>query len=386
MTDSKIYAKRLFPTGNGYPLFNPDPLNDVPDRDRKIGIRIGDVGVVTRDGSFDTIFNITLASNDPSNRFGVPAGYVQVTLRPGDIAERAQCHPPGSDISNTAVKKTRLDMDAGTANNVFSPLEANAVVEVSMNSKQTAVLLLPEGASSLDLRGLQAFRDYALKHAESWYAFVNGDLGRMIGKGDLYLVTGVTKSTSWSVAALENHSGDGKVSMRLKAAQFGGAGTSYTWEWEGSYRSVNSGPRRNPGEETWGANQTVFLRGFKVASRSILLRRPVKVFPIVDSKWSEIKPGNKFVPFSQPNFATSPPNGLPQNVPSTSDNAHAAHEIDYANLYQPTCVTNEHLFDCVPGVTLTDEAFDDADDDKSTASSGTFHYTCYRWAYSTNYL
>ncbi|KAJ7493175.1 hypothetical protein B0H11DRAFT_1717887 [Mycena galericulata] len=366
MADSKLYAELLLPTGNGYALFRPNPLDDVPETDRKIGTQIGDVGVVTRDGSFDTIFNITRELNDPRNRFGVPAGYEQITLRPElDIARQAHCHPPGSDISNTTVKKKRVDVDAGIAGNVqvylsllpiksllittyrFLPLDANAVVEVSMNSKQTALLLLPEGASSLDLRGLQAFRDYALKHAESWYAFVNGDLGRMIGKGDLYLVTGATKSTSWSVAAVENHSGDGKISMRLKAAQFGGAGTSCTWEWEGSYRSVNSGPQRNPGEESWGANQTVFIRGFRVALRSNPLRRPVKVSPIVNSKWSDIMPKSTFVPFSQPKFETSPPDGLPQNGQSTANNVNAAHEkcsLDYAsNVSSATTVVDSCL-------------------------------------------
>ncbi|KAJ7498028.1 hypothetical protein B0H11DRAFT_1715163 [Mycena galericulata] len=366
MANSQLYAKLLFPTGNGYALFNPNPLDDLPETDRKIGTQIGDVGVVTRDGSFDPIFNITREPNDPSNRFSVPAGYEQVTLRPGDIAKRAHCHPPGSDVSNTTVKKKRLDVDAGIASNVqvylslppirfllipmyrFLPIGANAVVEVSMNSKQTALLLLQEGASSLDLRGLQAFRDYALKHAESWYAFVNGELGRMIGEGDLYLVTGVIKSTSWSVAAVENHSGDGKLSLKLKAAQVGAAGTSYAWEWESAGSSTDSGPRRNPGEETWGANQTVFLRGFKVTYRSTVLRRTVKVSPIVDSKWSEIKSRSKFVPFSQPNFATSTPNSLPQNSPSTSNNTNAAHEkysFDYApNVSSATTIEYQVLF------------------------------------------
>ncbi|KAJ6568297.1 hypothetical protein DFH09DRAFT_821184, partial [Mycena vulgaris] len=144
--------------------------------------------------------------------------------------------------------------------------------EVSTNSKETAILLLPDGASRRDLRPLQRFRDYALKHAQSWYEFVNGQLGRMIGNGDLYLVTGVTNSTSWSIAAVENHSGDGKISLKLKAAQVGNAGASYAWEWESSSSAVNSGPRRRPGEESWQDNQTVFVRGFKVAVRSGLLR------------------------------------------------------------------------------------------------------------------
>jgi hypothetical protein len=150
----------------------------------------------------------------------------------------------------------------------FLPLGAGAIVEVSTNSKQTGLLLLPDGASRWDLRWQQRFRDYALKHAHNWYAFVNGSLERMVGNGDLYLVTGVTKSTSWSVAAVENHLGEGKILLKLKAAQISNAGATCAWEWESGGSSVNSGPQRRAGEEEWRDNQTVFLRGFKVAVRT----------------------------------------------------------------------------------------------------------------------
>jgi hypothetical protein len=159
---------------------------------------------------------------------------------------------------------------------------------------------LPDGASRWDLRPKQVLRDYALKHAQNWYAFVNGNLQRMIGNGDLYLVTGVTKSTSWSVAAIENHSGEGKISLKLKAAQIGNAGTSCAWEWESASSSVDSGPRRHPGEELWRDNQTVFLRGFKVALRSNPFRRAPKIYSIVGSKWSDMPSKGTSMPFSRP--------------------------------------------------------------------------------------
>jgi hypothetical protein len=203
-----------------------------------VGTDIGDVGIVTSDGSFDVIFNICRAADDPVNRFGVPEGFEQVNLGPGDVAPRAQYHRSGSDVSNTRISKRRLDVDAGVESNVqvslpasenwssrfhllnrFLPLGAGAIVEISTSSKEAAVLLLPDGASRADLRRLKNFRDYAIKHAQRWYAFVNGDLERMVENGDLYLVTGTDKSTSWSVAAVENHSEDCRISLKLKAAQ-----------------------------------------------------------------------------------------------------------------------------------------------------------------------
>jgi hypothetical protein len=155
----------------------------------------------------------------------------------------------------------------------FLPLGAGAVVEISTSSKEAAVLLLPDGASRTDLRRKKKFRDYTLKHARAWYAFVNGDLERMVDNGDLYLVTGTDKSLSWSVAAVENHSEDCKMSLKLKAAQVGSAGTSCFWEWETANSFVDSGPRPLPADTERTENQTVFLRGFKVAISTSPLRK-----------------------------------------------------------------------------------------------------------------
>jgi hypothetical protein len=160
-------------------------------------------------------------------------------------------------------------------------------VEISTSSKEAAVLLLPDGASRTDLRRKRKFRDYALKHARAWYAFVNGDLERMADNGDLYLVTGTDKSLSWSMAAVENHSEDCKISMKLKAAQIGSIGTSF-WEWETANSFSDSGPRPFPADAEHTENQTVFLRGFKVAISSSPLKKAATAISIVDSKPANI--------------------------------------------------------------------------------------------------
>ncbi|KAJ7020467.1 hypothetical protein C8F04DRAFT_1014296, partial [Mycena alexandri] len=255
MSDSQLYSRLLLPKGHGFPLFHPQPFDDLPMESRRVGTDIGDVGIVTSDGSFDVIFNICRAADDAVNRFGVPDGFERVDLGPGDIAPRAQYHRPGSDVSNTRISKRRLDVDAGVESNVFLPFGAGAVVEISTSSKETAVLLLPDGASRTDLRPKNMFRDYALKHAQRWYAFVNGKLHRMVGNGDLYLVTGTDKSSSWSVVAVENHSEDCKISLKLKAAPIGSAGTSCVWEWETANSFADSGPRPLPADGERAENQ-----------------------------------------------------------------------------------------------------------------------------------
>ncbi|KAF7362530.1 Cell division control protein [Mycena venus] len=299
MADScHLYTRLLLPKRHGYPLFHPQPFDDLPLESRYIGIEVGDVGVVTSDGAFDVIFNICRSANDPVNRFGVPEGFEKVELSPGDVAPRGQYHRPGSDVSNTKISKRRLDVDAaaGVEGNVFLPFGAGAVVEISTSSKETAVLLLPDGASRTDLRPKNIFRDYALKHAQRWYEFVNKKLHRMVGNGDLYLVTGTDKSSSWSVAALENHSEDCKISLKLKASQVGSAGTSCVWEWETADSFADWGPRPLPAERS--ENQTVFIRGFKVAIRSSPLKKSAKAISIVDSKPSDILSKTGSSPFA----------------------------------------------------------------------------------------
>ncbi|KAJ7133817.1 hypothetical protein C8R46DRAFT_1235406 [Mycena filopes] len=351
MSDSHLYTRLLLPKRHGYPLFHPQPFDDLPLQSRRVGTEIGDLGVVTSDGAFDLIFNICRAADDPVNRFGVPAGFEQLVLNAEDVAFRAQYHRPGSDVSNTRIKKRRLDLDATIDANVFVPLGAGAVVEISASSRQAAMLILPDGASRWDIRRLQRFRDYALKHAQSWYEFVNISLERMVESGDLYLVTGIDKSTSWSLAALENESQDCKISLKLKAAQVGSAGTSCAWEWESASCFADSGPRGQSEDASGAANQTVFLRGFKIAIRSSSWRRTAKVVSVMDSKPSDILSKSGFVPFSQPSGGgtTFFRNSTGQNRGSPSDEEDSVQYFpEIPKVYHPGSVISDHIFACCP--------------------------------------
>ncbi|KAJ7618636.1 hypothetical protein FB45DRAFT_1033828 [Roridomyces roridus] len=307
MSDSHLYTRLLLSKGHGYPLFHPQPFDDLPTTSREVGTQVGDVGIITPDGAFDVIFNICRPADDPANRFGVPTGFEQIELVPEDMASRPRYHRPGSDISNTKISKRRVDVDAGVDGNVFLPVTAGAVIEITASSQEAAVLFLPDGASRTDVRPLQQLRDYALEHARRWYEFVNGPLQRMVDSNDLYLVTGVDKCTSWSVAAIENHSQDGQISLRLKAAPVGGGRASYAWEWETSSSFADSGPRRGPGEDEFASNQTVFLRGFKVAIRppSKPFQKKTTAASIVESDPSELLSRSGFIPFSRSPTASS---------------------------------------------------------------------------------
>ncbi|KAJ6582413.1 hypothetical protein B0H19DRAFT_1332592 [Mycena capillaripes] len=321
-SNSDLYRDLLLPKGHGYPLFQPQPSDSLPDKYKEIGTRIGDVGFV-KQGSFKPIFNILHESGDRDiNRFGVPDHFERVELVGDDhhaIDWREPCHPPGSDISSTHIGKRRVSANAGVEdNNVFLPVVAGAEVEISTDSEENAILVLPDGASSWDLfTSEQLFKDYAEKHARNWYKFVNARLGMRIATGDLYLVTGVTKSSSWSVAAYGRRSADNRLSLKLKASAVASAGASYAWSWEQtSSDGCHSGPRGNQALMNWKNNQTVFLRGYKI-DLPLLARRGKAIVVPTGGMGSE-----RGIPYSN-NFAsrgettgTAPSNSHIQNASS----------------------------------------------------------------------
>ncbi|KAJ7194065.1 hypothetical protein GGX14DRAFT_576722 [Mycena pura] len=229
--DATEYSLALMPKRYGYPVYLPSPPTDLPEDIWRSGTQIGDVGVLCSDGSFDPIFNICRPEGHPANQFGVPRGFVALALGPKNIKAQALFHPPGAVISNWSRSSCVTFVDEGLG-----------------NWKETALLHLPHGASTQDLRNSQTFRDVAFKHARNWYSFVQDNLQRIVGNSDLYLVTGVTKSKSWSIRTVEN----------LSDEPLGGVNMEST---------IVSGPYHRPGEELW-ENQTVFIRGFKISVRS----------------------------------------------------------------------------------------------------------------------
>ncbi|KAJ7923528.1 hypothetical protein B0H13DRAFT_2655156 [Mycena leptocephala] len=356
--DSELYSRLLFIKKLGHALFLPQPPTNLPRELQIQGTQIGDVGVVTKQGSFDRIFNILHGSEHQFNQLGVPNNFEPLT--PAAIIKE-EPHEPGSSVSNAVVEKRRVTMTAGVEDNIFVPASAGAEIEVSTNSNQMAVLLLPDGASSWDLQSLESFMNYADKHSDDWYRFVNGVLGRRIANGDLRLVTGVTKTPSWHVAVTERSSSKTKPSLKLKAVTVAHAGASGTWSWNESTSGRNSGPRRHQPQdgEDWTNSQTVFLRSYGVYTRHGL----PKAVPITD--WRQSK---EEVPYAELFSGQSPP--APGDSGALNTGTLSAHtdrprtegadpptnNVDSLNLvdiqYHPSRAIYRHLLDCAPDATV----------------------------------
>ena len=148
---------------------------------------------------------------------------------------------------------------------------------------------MPDGAYQEELGNLSKFRDYVAVHATNWYKFVNGPRGREAQNGDVRVVVGCDKSTSWGMATFANTSSAQQSNFRLKFRPLRGqqqsqhnVGTPYAWEHSG-VAEVRVGPEPGENEELGETpnrqlrNQCLFMRTLSVT--------------LSDSVWAETFPG-----------------------------------------------------------------------------------------------
>ena len=112
---------------------------------------------------------------------------------------------------------------------------------------------MPQGAYHEDLKNIRRFREYTLIHAESWYQYANGPCGREIGNGELHLVTGCDKTTSWGIATY-SHFQSKRAEDDVSLLRFNPVGnerqgrysshTRYEWDYEG-VAEAKSGPEED---------------------------------------------------------------------------------------------------------------------------------------------
>ena len=138
-------------------------------------------------------------------------------------------------------------------------------IEFSSSSSEGALLVLPEGADKHDLCNLRLFEREALSCGKSWYEFAVTKLGRTrISPDSLYLITGCHKTSSWSLAAFHQSSGSCNFNAKFTAGKIINGNISAAYDWQ-----MTSGVPYRIGPEPYDEvkNQTVFIRGFKIAIR-----------------------------------------------------------------------------------------------------------------------
>ncbi|KAF9488203.1 hypothetical protein BDN71DRAFT_1457617 [Pleurotus eryngii] len=288
MADSQIYARQLLVKRHGYPLWIPEPYGHSPIYRTK-GVRIGDVGYVTQDGGFETLFNIRASPNDPINRRGVPDGFQEVHLHVHDVVHLPNFHHSNSAVTSTSAKQRSLDAGVSVTQ-AQTIVGAGAALEYVWSSTEGAILHLPKGASRITATK-SVFREQAMRHAKNWYkfAFECSD----VANGSLYLITGCDKTSSWMVGAFSDCSSGSQAILQLSVAGLLEGQLSYNYSWATSSPAIQRvGPSVDQ-TTAWdedpdalerdndifatdapqGNNQCAFIRGYKITLRRDVLRR-----------------------------------------------------------------------------------------------------------------
>ena len=97
---------------------------------------------------------------------------------------------------------------------------------------------MPQGARSEDLGNLARFRKYAAANVVNWYRYVNGPRGREAKNGDVRLVVGCDKTTSWGIAAFPNQTQQNGCILKFGLLE----GDSARWSEHSGVAEVKAGP------------------------------------------------------------------------------------------------------------------------------------------------
>jgi len=248
----EIYHKLMVLKGRGTPMKHPGASRSLPDAYRRRGITVGDVGIFTGFGGFDFLFNICLSASHPINQQGLPEGFSSLSppLRPGDVYIRTEFNKD-TYLTSELVKKS---------------YSSNGASEITFESSafEGAILALPHGADAEDLRNVARFRRYLSSNKVNWYRYVNDIRGREAKNGELQLVVGCDKASSWGMATFANSTA--QIShLNFKLTSEGG----YAWEYSGMVEA-SAGPDPEETEQLRATdrsghsevykNQTLFVR------------------------------------------------------------------------------------------------------------------------------
>uniref|UniRef100_A0A8H7XYF9 Uncharacterized protein n=1 Tax=Psilocybe cubensis TaxID=181762 RepID=A0A8H7XYF9_PSICU len=154
-------------------------------------VEVGDVGYLNDSGNFVFSFNLFLPGNDPLNqlfRKGLPEGYIPLDPPTNnEILKISDYFAPGSVIASNGVDVTRVSE---------SPLH----LKFRSSEPEAVALVLPDGASREDFKGLSRLQEYLKTHAESWIQYLSNGTLYSVPNGGLYVITGCDKAPTCSTA------------------------------------------------------------------------------------------------------------------------------------------------------------------------------------------
>ena len=107
------------------------------------------------------------------------------------------------------------------------------------SASEGAILTMPRGARSEKLGDLARFREYQAANIAHWYRFVNGPRGREAKNGDVRLVVGFDKTSSWGIATFANQTQQNSCHFKFGPSE---GDSAYTWSEYSGVADVRAGP------------------------------------------------------------------------------------------------------------------------------------------------
>ncbi|KAF8328475.1 hypothetical protein F5887DRAFT_149336, partial [Amanita rubescens] len=230
--------------GLGYPLYMPSPSETLPMAYRKKGIRVGDVGVISKNGAFDFLFNACRQREEPDGAINPVALPEDFELLDADINVHNKYNLPTHLLSSHV--------------NALSSLDSSCAFAFKCSEAGGAVLALPRGATVYEATNKRHFQQHAARHAVSWYKYLL-NTGRDVTNGSLYFVTDCIKSANWGIATFYASQADNDYLHLIFDER------SCRWKFLGKVEA-----RDGPGSMDIVAsdggepNQCVFLCGYKI--------------------------------------------------------------------------------------------------------------------------
>ncbi|EPS99271.1 hypothetical protein FOMPIDRAFT_35773, partial [Fomitopsis schrenkii] len=169
-----VYAKELFKSGKGYPLWQPEATED------DVEVELGDVGYLDK-GGFCRLFNACRERDDPLNNKPqhVPDGFVKF---PADLSpKKTRGAVDAGPIYSKSVKKLRGKAEVGVY--VSSISCGLAVVschhrhggkmdfEFECAENQGAFVVVGSLAPREEFHQTRRMKLYMKKHIDSWYRY-----------------------------------------------------------------------------------------------------------------------------------------------------------------------------------------------------------------------
>ncbi|KAF9533806.1 hypothetical protein CPB83DRAFT_409637 [Crepidotus variabilis] len=216
-SSSRIYYEQLLSKLRGVPLWLPGPNANLPIDYRLRGAHIGDVGTITEFGGFSFLFNVFEEADSEINQGSVPDGFKPLRW----ISNSAYMKGKGtgdlgvrfSDVEKHAVYESGSWIGSETVEeiNVLDSVSSGGLT-FQTRALEGAILAMPYGATSHDLTNRRLLQDYMSKNLEQWYIYANHERGRQARNGDIRLVYGCDKASSWGIATFKYEQGSGNLS------------------------------------------------------------------------------------------------------------------------------------------------------------------------------